>query len=275
MIKIMVDSASDCRKEDNLFDLFVPLAINIDGTEYLDGVDIDSDKFYNLLLNADEFPTTSQPATQTFVDIFEQVKADGDELIYFPISSELSGTYQGAVLARTMVDYNKIYIVDSLGATHMIGLLAQVANDMRANGATAKEIVDKCEGLKKKIKVFAGVDTLEYLRKGGRLSNASAIVGELAKVKPIVEVADGKVEAIGKCLGKNRAMQFLLNKVSEYEIDESYPFYSLYTYGTENCEYMEEKLNDAGYKITERRQVGSTIGTHVGPGVYAVLFVTK
>lgn len=275
MIKIMVDSASDCRKEANLYDLFVPLAINIDGTEYLDGVDIDSDKFYNLLLNADEFPTTSQPATQTFVDIFEQVKADGDELIYFPISSELSGTYQGAVLARTMVDYNKIHIVDSLGATHMIGLLAQVANEMRANGATAEEIVEKCEDLKKKIKVFAGVDTLEYLRKGGRLSNASAIVGELAKVKSIVEVADGKVEAIGKCLGKNRAMQFLLNKVSEYEIDESYPFYSLYTYGTENCEYMEEKLNDAGYKITERRQVGSTIGTHVGPGVYAVLFVTK
>ena len=275
MIKIMVDSASDCRKEDNLFDLFVPLAINIDGTEYLDGVDIDSDKFYDLLLNASEFPTTSQPATQTFVDIFEQVKADGDELIYFPISSELSGTYQGAMLARTMVDYDKIYIVDSLGATHMIGLLAQVASEMRANGATSEEIVEKCEGLKKKIKVFAGVDTLEYLRKGGRLSNASAIVGELAKVKPIIEVLDGKVEAIGKCLGKNRAMQFLLNKVSEYDIDESYPFYSLYTYGTENCEYMEEKLNSAGYKITERRQVGSTIGTHVGPGVYAVLFVTK
>lgn len=275
MIKFMVDSASDCRKEDNLFDLFVPLAINIDGTEYLDGVDIDNDTFYDLLLNTKNFPFTSQPATQTFVDLFEQVKADGDELIYFPISSNLSGTYQGAVLAKSMVEYDKIHIVDSLGATHMIGLLAQVANEMRANGATAEEIVEKCEALKTKIKVFAGVDTLEYLRKGGRLSNASAIVGEIAKVKPIVEVLDGRVEAIGKCIGKNRAMQFLLNKVSEYEIDESYPFYSLYTYGTENCEYMEGKLAEAGYKITERRQVGSTIGTHVGPGVYAVLFVTK
>lgn len=275
MIKIMVDSASDCRKEDNLFDLFVPLAINIDGAEYLDGVDIDNDTFYDLLLNSKNFPFTSQPATQTFVDIFEQVKADGDELIYFPISSNLSGTCQGAVLAKSMVEYDKIYIVDSLGATHMIGMLAQVANEMRANGATAEEIVEKCENLKTKIKVFAGVDTLEYLRKGGRLSNASAIVGEIAKVKPIIEVLDGKVEAIGKCIGKNRAMQFLLNKVGEYEIDESYPFYSLYTYGTENCEYMEAKLTEAGYKITERRQVGSTIGTHVGPGVYAVLFVTK
>lgn len=275
MIKIMVDSASDCRKEDNLFDLFVPLAINIDGKEYLDGVDIDSDTFYDLLLNAKNFPFTSQPATQTFVDIFEQIKANGDELIYFPISSNLSGTYQGAVLAKSMVEYDKIYIVDSLGATHMIGLLTQVANEMRANGSTAEEIVEKCENLKTKIKVFAGVDTLEYLRKGGRLSNASAIVGEIAKIKPIIEVLDGKVEAIGKCIGKNRAMQFLLNKVSEYEIDESYPFYSLYTYGIENCEYMEAKLTEAGYKISERRQVGSTIGTHVGPGVYAVLFVTK
>ena len=96
MIKFMVDSASDCRKEDNLFDLFVPLAINIDGKEYLDGVDIDSDTFYDLLLNSKNFPFTSQPATQTFVDLFEQIKADGDELIYFPISSNLSGTYQGA-----------------------------------------------------------------------------------------------------------------------------------------------------------------------------------
>lgn len=275
MIKIMVDSASDCKKEDNVFDLFVPLAININGKEYLDGVDIDSDMFYDLLLKAKDFPSTSQPATQTLVDIFEQVKADGDELIYFPISSNLSGTCQGAIVAKSMVHYDKIHIVDSLGATHMIGLLAQVACEMRKNGATAKEIVDKCEALKTKIKIFAGVDTLEYLRKGGRLSNASAIVGELAKVKPIIEVVDGKVEAIGKCIGKNRAMQFLLNKVGEYEIDESYPFYSLYTYGTDNCSYLEEKLTEAGYKITERRQVGSTIGTHVGPGVYAVLFVTK
>lgn len=275
MIKIMVDSASDCRKEDNLYDLFVPLAINFDDKEYLDGVDIDSDTFYDLLINSNSFPSTSQPSTQSFVDIFEQIRDDGDELIYLPISSELSGTYQGAVLAKSMVDYDKIHIVDTLGATHMIGILAQIAYKMRSEGASAEDIAAKCEALKSNIKIFAGVDTLEYLRKGGRLSNASAIVGELAKVRPVIEVINGKVEAVGKCLGKNRAMQFIINKISEYEVDESYPFYTLYTYGTENCEYLETKLTDAGYKLSGRRQVGSTIGTHVGPGVYAVLFVTK
>ncbi|MBQ9993139.1 MAG: DegV family protein, partial [Clostridia bacterium] len=109
-----------------------------------------------------------------------------------------------------------------------------------------------------------------------RLSNASAAVGALANIKPIVTVtADGRVEAVGKSIGCGRAMQFILDKMGECAVDDSFPVCSLYTYGEDNCAKLETKLIDAGYSISERLQIGSTIGTHVGPGVYGVVFVTK
>ncbi|MBQ8740170.1 MAG: DegV family protein [Clostridia bacterium] len=275
MIKILVDSASDCKIEDGIVDAIVPISVNIDGKEYRSGIDLTSDMFYELLQNAKEFPRTSQPSPQSFVEIFEQVKESGDQLIYFSISSCLSGTYQGALIAKEMVDCDNIYIIDTLGATHIISIMASFARDLINKGFTAGEIVDKCEELKSKIKVYAGVDTLEYLYKGGRLSRASAAVGEIAGIKPIVTVSDGRVESIGKCLGKIRAMNFILDKVKAHKINPDFPIYSLYTYGTENCEALEAKLKDSGYDIADRLQVGSTIGAHVGPGVYAVLFVEE
>ena len=273
MIKLLVDSSSDCKIDDGIIDGFVPISVNIDGKEYQSGVDLTSDQFYELLMSAKEFPRTSQPSPQAFIEIFEQVKADGDQLIYLCLSSRLSGTYQGALIAKEMVDYDNIYIVDTLGATHIIGVLASYARSLINKGCTAGEIADKCEELKGKIKVYAGLDTLEYLYKGGRLSRASATVGELTGIKPIITVSDGAVDSIGKCLGKIRAMNFILDKVKSHEINPDFPIYSLYTYGTENCETLEQKLGDNGYAIAERLQIGSTIGTHVGPGVYAVLFV--
>lgn len=275
MIKILVDSASDCKIQDGIADYFVPISVNIDGQEYQSGVNLTSDRFYELLPTCKEFPRTSQPSPQTFVEIFEQIKESGDQLIYLCLSSRLSGTYQGALIAKEMVDCDNIHIIDTLGVTHIIGVLAQYARDLINKGFSAGEVVDKCEELKSKIKVYAGVDTLEYLYKGGRLSRTSAAVGEVAGIKPIVTIADGRVESIGKCLGKIRAMNFILDKVKSHKINTDFPMYSLYTSGTENCEVLESKLSDSGYVMAARLQVGSTIGAHVGPGVYAVLFVEE
>lgn len=275
MIKILVDSSSDCNLQDGIVDLMVPISVNIDGKEYNCGVDLTSDCFYELLQSAKEFPRTSQPSPQAFIEIFEQVKNDGDQLIYLCLSSRLSGTYQGALIAKEMVDYDDVYIIDTLGATHIISVLASYARTLINKDYSVGEVVDACEELKHKIKVYAGVDTLEYLYKGGRLSRASAAVGEIAGIKPIVTVSDGRVESIGKCLGKMRAMNFILDKIKSHKINTDFPIYSLYTYGTENCETLEQKLKDNGYEIADRLQVGSTIGTHVGPGVYAVLFVEE
>lgn len=276
MIKIMVDSASDCRDQKELYDYFVPLTVHIAGQDYKDGVDLDRDTFYKLLTTTGEFPKTSQPSPDDFLQYFKDAKRNGDEIICFCLSSALSGTYQSACIAKDMAEYNGIYVIDTRAVTHMIAYLAAYARKLAADGLSAAEIAEKCEALKEKVKVLAGLDTLEYLYKGGRLSRASAAVGEIAGIKPIVTVTEeGKVNAGSKAIGLNRAVQTLLTKMGAFEIDESFPIFTVYTYGTENVEKLEARLSAAGYSPAERLQVGSTIGAHVGPGVYGVLFVTK
>lgn len=129
MIKILVDSSADCNLQDGIADLLVPISVNIDGKEYRCGVDLTSDEFYELLQSAKEFPRTSQPSPQDFIEIFEKVKADDDRLIYFSLSSGLSGTYQCALMAKEMVDCDNIYIIDTLSVTHLIELMAAYARD--------------------------------------------------------------------------------------------------------------------------------------------------
>lgn len=276
MIKIMVDAASDCRKEDGLYDLFIPLTVDIEGECYRAGIDLTGDAFYERLVQMTGFPKTAQPSPEEFSEIFEKARDNGDEIIYLALSSALSGTYQCACMVREMVGYEGIHIVDTKTATHMIAMLAQYAKKLVAQGLSAQEIVQKCETAKSKVKVLAGLDTLEYLYRGGRLNRATATVGELAGIKPVITVTeDGEVEAIGKGLGVVRSMQFIMNKLASYEIDPEFPMYSLYSMGEANCVKLEGKLKDAGYNIEKRVQLGSTIGCHIGPGVFAVVFAVK
>ena len=276
MIKIMVDSASDCRKSDSNCDLFIPLTVNIDGTEYLDGETLESNTFYDLLVNSEEFPKTSQPSPQRFVEIFEQIKESKEELIYISLSAGLSGTYQSAMLAKDIVDYDGIYVINSNTATHGIRFLLDYAKKLVSEEKSAIEIVDALEAVKGKVKIIAGLDTLEYLQKGGRLSKTAAAVGELANIKPLITLSeDGKVNAYCKCLGPVRAIKHIMNDIELYEIDESFPFYTIYTMGEEHTEKLESKLIAKGYNVKGRLQVGSTIGAHIGPGAYGVVFVAK
>ena len=275
MIKIMVDSASDCR-DNNIFDYFIPITVELDGRSYQDGIDLDNNTFYDLLTTTEEFPKTSQPSPDAFLQIFTEAKNNGDEILYFALSGSLSGTYQSASIAKAMAEYDDIYIIDTKSATHMIGYYAAYAKTLIAQGLSAAQIAAECESLKGKIKVFAGLDTLEYLYKGGRVSRAAATVGEVAGIKPVITITEeGTVNAGSKAIGINRAMQTILTKVGSFETDDRFPMYSLYTYGTENVEKLETKLAAAGYNPQERLQIGSTIGAHTGPGVYGVLFVTK
>ena len=277
MIRILVDTSSDYTVEEvraKGMEL-APLHITIGEADYRDGYDLSKDKFYELLTEGEELPKTSQPTPQDFVDIFEDVEEKGDELICILLSSRLSGTFQSATLAKNIVDYDHIHLVDSLGATHMIRLMADHAQELISEGKNVEEIVAALEEMKSKIKVLAVVDTLEYLCKGGRVSKATAAIGEMAKVKPMITVAEGEVAVIGKSLGKNKAISSLLKAFEECEVDEKFPIYSVSTLGTENCEAFEKRFTDAGYSFKERIQIGATIGTHVGPGVFGIIFVQK
>ena len=277
MIKFLVDTASDYTVEEikaKGMEL-VPLHITLGEADYRDGYDLTKDAFYELLTSNEEFPKTSQPTPQDFVDVFEDAQEKGDELICIILSSKLSGTFQSATLAKNIVEYDNIHLVDSLGATHMIRIMADHAQELAAAGKNAKEIVAELEEMKSKIKVLAVVDTLEYLCKGGRVSKATAAIGEMAKVKPMITVANGEVAVIGKSLGKNKAISNLLKAFEECEVDERFPIYSVSTLGTENCEVFEKRFTETGNSFKERVQIGATIGTHVGPGAFGVIFVEK
>lgn len=278
MIQIIVDSSADYLMEElekkNM--ILVPLTIHLNDACFQDGVDITRDHLYEWLIESKDFPKTSQPSPEDFMKHFQAAKQAGDDVICILLSSALSGTCQSAYLAKTMVDYDNIHIVDSLSATHVIRFLANKACELRDSGASAKEIVDVLEDLKGRAKVIAAVDTLEYLCRGGRVSRTAATIGTIANLKPIITLtADGKVSVISKCVGKNKSLSYIMNALQEYEIDESYPVYSIYSYGTENCICLEAKLISAGYTIHSRKQLGATIGCHIGPGAFGVLFVHK
>ncbi len=276
MTKILVDSAADCQGELGIYDYFVPIQVSVAGRDFRDGIDIDSDTFYTILPQSREFPKTAQPSPQDFLEIFEDVRRHGNELIYLPLSSALSGTYQSACIAKEMVEYDRIYIVDSRSATHGIHMLAWYAASLVKDGVPAREIAEKCEALRRRIRIYAGVDTLEYLCRGGRLSRASAAVGEVANIKPLITVSEeGRVEPAGKAIGRMRAIQTIVSRAEAMGIDDHFPLWSLYTYGVENCEKLEEALEKHHHAPTGRKQVGPTIGAHVGPEAYGIVFVAK
>lgn len=275
MVKIMLDSGSD-GKNTHPNDYYVSMTVEIAGRSYKDGLDLLPQKFYKLLSSTEEFPKTSQPSPEDFIDCFQQVKDNGDELVYLCISSALSGTIQSANIAKQMVEYDKIYIVDTRSATHMIGQLARYAEKLARQGLSGAEIADRVLQLREKQVVYAGLQTLEYLHKGGRLSRTSAAIGTIANIKPIVTVSnEGKVDSFAKAIGVKRAIQTIVKHVQEHEIDEEFEIWSLCTVDNDNCEALEQALAQVGIHVTGRMQVGPTIGAHVGPGVYGITFVKK
>ncbi len=278
MIRIAVDSASDYRLEElkaKNIDL-IPISITVGSQVYTEGVNLDRNDFYRILKESDAFPQTSQPSPQLFLDLFQDVREKGDDLVYLSLSSALSGTYQGALMAREICGYDRIFIIDSLSATYNIKILADHAHTLRAAGISAEKIAETLEELKTRVKVLAALDTLEFLAKGGRLNRTVAAIGEFANLKPVITVTEeGQVAVIGKALGKNKAIQAVEKHLKDLNPDENFPLYSIYSFGTENCEKFEEKLAEDGIPVTERLQIGPTIGTHIGPGAFGVVFVAQ
>lgn len=277
MIRILVDSSADFTAEDlkKYGVTLVPISVSLGGQDYLDGINLTKDEFYKILTAGSDFPKTAQPSPNDFLEIFEDAKQSHDDVIYLALSSALSGTYQSATIAKEMAEYDRIYLIDTKSATAAIFLAAKYATQLAESGKAADEIAEILTTLCPRIKIAAGIDTLEFLHRGGRLSRASAAVGQLANIKPLITVsAAGTVELRGKALGSARGLQTLFSRFKCEEIDPEFPIYSVYTLGTENCEKLERLLTDDGYTVAERRQVGPSIGAHIGPGAYGIIYVT-
>ena len=278
MIRIIVDSGSDLLPEvANRYSIQVlPLLANVDGVEYRDGIDLGRDGFYELLEETGAFPKTSQVSPHAFTEAFREARASGDEVIAITLSSALSGTYQSAKLAQAMVGEEGVYVVDSLSASYAIAMIAKYACALRDEGLSAKQIVAEIERFKGRVKLVAVLDTLEYLQRGGRLPKAAARLGEAAKLKPVVVITEeGEVGLSTAVLGRKRALDTLLKKVAKYSFDDSFPAIPIYSYGTKMCEKMEGELADAGMSLSDRRQIGFVIGSHIGPGAYGIVFVAS
>lgn len=276
MIRILVDSSSDYsqKEAEEKGMLFVPIRVMLSGEQYRDGIDIEKDRFYELLQESGEFPLTSQPSPQEFLDIFREIKEKGDELICILLSSRLSGTYQSALLGKQMAEYEGIYLIDSCAVTCPVRILTEYALSLAEEGLPAKEIVSRLEEVKSRTRVVAMIDTLEYLRRGGRIGNAAAAFGSIAQLKPILTLnQEGEIQVLGKALGKNKAIGMILRELEAAPADESFPAYSLYTYGTENCGHFEERLKKENISVTGRHQVGMGIGAHIGPGAFGIAYV--
>ena len=281
-INILIDSSSEFTEEElqeaNIE--CIPITIIFGNQEYFDGVTLSKDMFYHRLLVNHEFPQTSQPSPEKFLKFFQKVKKQGDSVIAILLSGALSGTVQCAHIAKKMSEYNNIYIIDSLSATGGIKILVKEAVRLRDQGYSTDEIVEALLKLRHKIRIFAAVDTLEYLHKGGRLSRTQAIVGTLANIKPIITVTpEGKVAVCSKSIGKNKAISFLIKKIKNHPIDLSYDVYLAYSYNIENCHLLSEKMAKHNIQISIPQNniinIGPTIGAHVGSGAFGIIYIEK
>ena len=279
MVRMLVDSAADFLTEElNEKKIFmVPLTITVDDKDsYRDEMDLTRDELFRLMIEEGKSVKTSQPSPQSFVEVFEQVKAAGDELVCLMLSSTLSGTYRSAMLAKDIVDYDKIYIVDTLSATIAIKLMVDHALDLIAQGKSGEEIAKVMEEMKGKTRIMAGIDTLKYLYLGGRVSRTTAIVADAVNIKPAIIVdPQGAVAVTGKYLGLNRAVKDLVKQAKAADIDHNFPVYLIYSYTTDNCDKLKKSLDAAGIETNGMYQLGATLGVHVGPGAFGVIYIAK
>ena len=207
MLRIIADSTCDISKEDarKMGIQIVPISVRFGNEEFLDGVEITHEEFYTRLAECDELPKTSQPSPDTFMKVFNEAVAAGDDVLGIFISSDLSGTYQSACLAALDVEEEtgkKLYMVDSRSASIGTALLIREAVKLRDAGVNAADIAAACTGMSKYIKLTAVVGSLKYLKMGGRLSGAAAFAGTMLHITPVVSIEDGKVVVIGKTRGK-------------------------------------------------------------------------
>lgn len=280
-VKITIDSACDIQKEeaDQEGLVFLPLKTNFSGTVYEDGITLSREKFYELLAASNELPSTSQVTPYEYQQAYETAIQEGHEVLVITLSSKLSGTYQSAVNAAKEVK-QKITIVDSENASIGEQILVKYAIKCRDEGMNAQQIGQELEKMKKRVVLLGVVDTLEYLVKGGRLSKTAAFAGSMLNIKPILSLVDGEIVSLGKAHGTKQSCSHLNNLIAEKGgIDYEMPLLLGYS-GTDDAKLQTYIQSDRQLWIDHFDTlpigtVGSTIGTHAGPGAILLAFFVK
>ena len=277
-VQIIVDSTVDM--PERMKDRFriVPLTVHFGAEEFIDGVTIDKHRFYERLVESDELPTTSQASPAAFDAIFSDVASVGDSAVVVTLASKFSGTYQSACIAAA--EYDNIYVVDSKSAAIGSGILAEYALECADKGMDAKTIAETLEKKRDEICLIALLDTLEYLKKGGRISKTVAFAGGLLNIKPVITVVDGEIQVIGKARGSKQGNNLLVQKIHESGgIDFDEPI--ILGYSGLSDSYLKKYVEDSRdiwqdkADSLDSTHICSVIGTHTGPGEVAVAFFKK
>lgn len=278
MVRIVTDSIADFGPEEltRLNVICVPVFVRFGDKEYRETTELSKDMFFRLLEEKKEPPQTSQPSLDDFTRIFRAAIEAGDETVGIFMSSRLSGTYRGAEMARTLCRYNTCRIIDSRNASGGQRLLVEYAVKLRDQGKTACEIAENVEALRSRINLLACPDTLEYLRRGGRVSSALAALGAVTRVKPVIHIAEsGEVEIAARVIGRRRGMNYIRQRIKRQRPDPDFPIYILYSHTRENAQVLSKMIRADGYDISEAQliNVGAGIGSHVGPNAFGLVYV--
>ena len=275
---IITDSASDItEKETEEMDIrLVWLKTKFSDGDFPMKTEEDFCHFFDKLAEEKDLPMTSQPSPEEYLEFFEEAKSKDEEVLVLTLSSGLSGTINAANLAKQMSEYDKIWIIDSEQAIITQRFLVQKAVELRKEGKTTEDIVEILEDLKKRVTVCGMLDTLTYLRKGGRIPAALAVVGNMLHIKPVIELKDKTLTMLGKARGRSGGMKYLWKEFESYDIDREEPVYFGYTSDREIGEkFMMDTVEKYGLKNYKLYPVGGIIGTHVGPACVAISFVKK
>ena len=282
MLIIATDSAADFELDElKIMNVtYLPMSVSFGNDSYLENISISKDEFFERLKTDPNFPKTSQPSVALFEEIFTKAKSDGDEIVYLPLSSGLSGDYQTAMAVKNEVDYDGIYIIDTLTCTGGQRLLVEKAVSLRDEGMDGKSVAAFMEKLKEKTVIYTAMDTLEYLYRNGRLSNTAYYIAQLGHIKPIMHCAadsEGKAEIVSKHMGLNKAIKYIVDRLDSEVPDPDYPFYVMYTYDKGNAYKLREKLLEKVVDIPEENiiPVGATVGAHIGPEACAVAYIRQ
>lgn len=276
---IIVDSTTDLspRIKDKV--TVVPLSITFGNEEYIDGVTIDQRQFYEKLIESDVIPTTSQASPAAFESVISPIIEAGDDAIIITLASKLSGTYQSATIAAK--DFpDRIFVVDSCTAAIGAGILTEYALGLAEGGMGTVELAQRIAEERGNVQVIALLDTLEYLKKGGRISKTAAIAGGLLSIKPVLCIRDGEIIVLGKARGSKQGNNLLVKEIQNVGgVDFTKPLLMGYT-GLSDImlqKYIEDSafLWEGNVDRLESTCIGSAIGTHAGPGAVAAAFFKK
>lgn len=273
-VRIIVDSTADLLPEIRERVSIVPLTVHFGDEQYLDGMTITHREFYEKLLSSDELPKTSQATPVTFEKVFRQITEKGDTAVVLTMAQKLSGTYQSACIAAE--DYPGIFVVDSATTTIGLSILTELALSLADSGMEAEAVAARLNQEKNDIQILAIFDTLEFLKRGGRISAAAAFTGGLLNIKPVLSIADGQIQTIGKARGPKLGNKLLAEEIQKAGgIDFSRPVLLGYTGLSDSrlLNFMEDwEHNSPDLRYTS---IGSVVGTHAGPDAFAVAFFKK